>query len=186
MVAMDDVGAALIGFGGAIVGAGASFLGAVYNGHRNAVLRRRSRKEDAYDRALYALRRVRNRRERMRIRGYEELDKEIELQLFLQELVDAQHGLSMVRDVCGAEQKEHVETAAHEFDAVVDRLIRPPPKRPPNEPKEQKVRRLATAVTDVEAVMKCIERTQNDDLHDGRRRRPWAIRNRRGGAAKRV
>jgi hypothetical protein len=122
----------------------------------------------------------------MRIRGFEELDKEIELQLFLQELVDAQHGLSMVRDVCGTEQKEHVETAVHEFDAVVDRLIRPPRKRPPNEPNEQKQHRLATAVADVEALLKCIEKAQNDDLQDGRRRRPWAIRNRRGDAAKSV
>ena len=174
---MDAAGAAFIGLGGAVVGAAATLLGSVYNAHRNASLSQRERKEDAYERARHALLRVRNRRKRMLIRRYRELDKEIELQLFLQELVDAQHGLSMVLDVCGEEQKETLAKAGLDFDALVDDLIRPPA--------EQKTS-LDKALAEVENVQETIRKAQQKDLQAGGRGRARAIRGGRSDAAKHV
>lgn len=185
---MDAVGAAFIGLGGALVGAGATLVGAAYNAHKNeesserersqnAELWERGRKEDAYDRARHALLRLRNRRKRMRIRGYKALDKEIELQLFLQELVDAQHGLSTLLVACGEEQKETLAEAGLKFDALVDDLIRPPTK--------QKTC-LDKAHAEVEKLLEIIGTAQDDDLQAGRRQRPLAIRSGRSDAAKHV
>jgi hypothetical protein len=74
----------------------------VYNARKNAELSERDarenaelsegeRSQDAYDRARRALLRVRNRRKRMRVRGERELEQ-MELQLYLADLFDAQHG----------------------------------------------------------------------------------------------
>jgi hypothetical protein len=119
-----DAGVAAI-VGGAL-GIGATLLGSTLNARHNAALRERERKQDAYYGASRALLRVRNRRKRMLIRGYRQLDKDKELQPFLDDLVEAQHGLSVVLLVCGAKQETTLKTAIDEFDKLVDELILPP------------------------------------------------------------
>jgi hypothetical protein len=68
-----------------------TLLGQSLNAHHNA----RARKQDSYQRASRALLRVRNTRKRMLIRHERQLDRDKELQPYLQDLVEAQHALSM-------------------------------------------------------------------------------------------
>jgi hypothetical protein len=138
------VAAFLAGLGGALLGAGATLLGARYSAGRSAALSELERSQtaelselersqtaelselersqNAYDRARQALLRVHNRRKRMRYRELEAM----ELQVFLNDLFDAQHALSMVLVACREEQKDTLRKAIHEFDKLVDDLIRRP------------------------------------------------------------
>jgi hypothetical protein len=79
--------------------------------------------------ATRALLRARNRRRRMAEAGYSEVAKE-ELPTFLDDLVDAQHGLWMLLVACGESQRKKLRSAAEKFDKLVDKMLskkeRPP------------------------------------------------------------
>jgi hypothetical protein len=125
----SEVIAAVFGLGGAMVGGAASYLGARTGANiarikarQDAMQWQLDRKQNAYFSASRALLRVSNRRKRM---DYPELQKE-ELPQYLDDLVEAQHGLSMVLTVCGEKQKDQLNEAIDVFDKLVDKLLLPP------------------------------------------------------------
>jgi hypothetical protein len=115
------------------LGASATLGVSVLNGRtqfrREATSWRRERRQAAYDSATLALLRVRNRRRRMAATQWATIPPE-DLPTYLNDLVDAQHGLWMLLVACGEDQRETLRRAVEEFDELVDEMLA---KSPPND-----------------------------------------------------
>jgi hypothetical protein len=157
--------AALFGLGGALVGGAASFFGtragariqaeqARIRANQDATQWQLDRKQNAYHSTSRALLRVLNRRKRM---AYPQLASE-ELPHYLEDLVEAQHGLSMVLTVCGDKHKDSLQVAIGDFDELVNQLLPPPPDRGP--PRIS----LEEAVERIEHVRDAVLQAQKEDL----------------------
>lgn len=140
------------------MGASATVVGSIANARfqakREATSWQRERKQTAYYSATRALLRVRNRRRRMAESLWSQVPKD-ELPTFLDDLVDAQHGLSMLLVACGEDQRPKVRDAVEEFDKLVDAMLAKPP--PAGE-------RLVEVSTGVDEVWNIILAAEREDL----------------------
>jgi hypothetical protein len=117
---------------GAVLGASATLVVSILNSHfqakREVTSWRREQKQAAYDSTTLALLRVRNRRRRMAASGWTTIDPG-ELPQYVNDVVDAQHGLWMLLAACGSDQREALHGVAEKFDDLVDDMLgKPPPK----------------------------------------------------------
>lgn len=120
---MSSAVAAVVGAG---LGAGATLIVSVVNARfqarREATAWERERKQAAYYGATRALLRVRNRRRRLANSPWSDIPKE-ELLAHLDDVVDAQHGLSMLLVVCGEQQRAALRGAVESYDRLVDDML---------------------------------------------------------------
>jgi hypothetical protein len=127
---MDAAIAAVLGAG---LGASATLVGSFVTARsaagREAVSWERERKQAAYSNAIRALLRVRNRRSRMAAWGEPLIAKE-ELGTFFDDLVDAQHWLSMLLSACGERQRTTLGDASASLNSLVDEMLTAPPAGP--------------------------------------------------------
>jgi hypothetical protein len=123
---MSPAVAALLG---ALLGGGATLLVSILNARfqtkRDATLWERENKRDAYYSATRPLLRVRSRRKRM-VKRYADLPPD-ELAKHLDDLDEAQHGLSMLAVFCGEDQRTAVDQAIEQFDDLADEIRDKPP-----------------------------------------------------------
>jgi hypothetical protein len=149
---MDPAVAAVLGAG---LGASATVLGSVVNARfqakRDTSSWQRERKQTAYYSATRALLRIRNRRRRMAESFWSQVPRG-ELPTFLDDLVDAQHGLSMLLVACGEAQRLKVRDAVEQFDRLVDAMLANPP------PAGQRLVEISTGVDDVWNIVLAAER----------------------------
>ena len=142
---MSSAVAALVGAGlGASATLVVSILNARFQAKRDATAWERDSRRDAYYSATRPLLRVRNRRRRMAEADprYAEIPKE-ELSKFLDDLDEAQHGLSMLAVVCGEGQRERLDAAIKRFDKLADEMRKKPP------PALDRLRSLAAEIDEV-------------------------------------
>ena len=118
--------AAVAGLIGAVVGGGATLVGSVLTSrHQIAEERRvwlRDRKETAYSKTIRSLLRARNRRSGFHAEGAPYIAQE-DLGTFFDDLIEAQHGLSMLTTACGREQRAVLLEASKSLDAMVARVV---------------------------------------------------------------
>jgi len=124
---MSSAVAALLG---ALLGGTAtlvvSILNARFQAKRDATSWERENKRNAYLSATRPLLRVRGRRKRMAARLVAELPPD-ELTTHLDDLDEAQHGLSLLAVFCGEDQRSAVDEAIERFDELADQIREKPP-----------------------------------------------------------
>jgi hypothetical protein len=124
---MDPAVAAIVGGG---IGASATLVGSVLNA-RNQVVREnaswlRERKESAYSNAVRSILRARNRRSALHVEEGKVVTILSDIGTFFDDLVDAQHWLSMLTTACSAEQRPALLRAGARLDAIIDELVSGP------------------------------------------------------------
>jgi len=141
---------------GAVCGAGAtlgvSILNARFQGKREARSWERENKRDAYYNATRPLLRVRNLRKRMAARGDNQLADPL-LTKHLDDVDEAQHGLSTLAVVCGQEQRTALEKAIEDFDKLADEIR-----------DKARLERLEPLSREVDAVWRAVVAAERNDV----------------------
>jgi hypothetical protein len=124
---MSSAVAALLGalLGGSVTLV-VSILNAKFQAKRDTTSWERENKRNAYLSATGPLLRVRSRRKRMAARCVDELPAGDELTKHLNDVDEAQHGLSLLAVYCGEDQRTAVEKAIKQFDDLADEIREKP------------------------------------------------------------
>jgi len=119
------VDAALAAVLGAGIGALATVAGSALTAHQQGAQQRavasRQRKEAAYDNAIRSLLRARNRRSVLTAEGLAVIAKD-DIGTLFDDLVDAQHWLSVLVTACGSKQRQPIEAASSRLNDAVNQL----------------------------------------------------------------
>ena len=83
--------------------------------------------------------------------SYSEIPR-AELETFLDDLVNAQHGLWMLLVACGERQRTTLRSAVHDFDKLADTMLTKPPPAPEG------------VAAGVDGVWNAVLAAQNEDL----------------------
>ena len=120
MSVMDAAVAVVIGAG---IGAGATLLGSVLTARQQASQQRsvavRERKQAAYENAIRFLLRAANRRSGLTAAGVPYIAED-QIATFFDDLVEAQHWLSVLVTACDARQRPAIEAASTKLNGEVE------------------------------------------------------------------
>jgi|SRR3954471_10097980 len=120
---MDAAVAAVLGAGLGVCGTLAgTVITARYQVGREVETWKRQRKDEYYGNAIRSLLRARNRRSGVTAEGASFISKE-DTGKFFDDLVDAQHAMSMLLTACGAPRRELLTDASASLDRIVDTVV---------------------------------------------------------------